>query len=396
MNTRTIYHIEFAKNGDIAASWGEVCMLENIKYFVSRWEKNCVLTTEKWKKTFLDWWLQESEFLVFKTIDTEDPSSRVKLLFNYFKRVFLAKKLIKNINFNDNDIIFCHSDFFPNSLPLYWISKINKNLKYFYYFHIKAPRFLYGFEGEFLNKKVFPNIFFIYFKLNQFLYLYIIKKINTWCVIWVNPYYKDYIESKFQNTDIKNYCLRVFWWVVLWENDSSMKKYDIAWMWRFQWLKGLDELFDVAKKLKEKRWNIKILVIGWWDIESEQVFIQRVLDLGLENDIDYKWFLNGKERFELISQARIFAMTSYFESYWLVNIEAMKLWLPVIAYDLPVFHVFKKWMIRVPILDNDKFSEKILFLLENQRELEKYSQEAKDFSKEYSWENTGKEIYNLF
>ena len=112
-------------------------------------------------------------------------------------------------------------------------------------------------------------------------------------------------------------------------------------------------------------------------------------------DFPVKGFINGKERFEIMSQAKVFLMTSYFESYGLVNIEAMKLWLPVVAYKLPVFWVFKKWMIKVPILDNDAFSQEVLRLLENEEKYNHYSQEAREFSQDYSWENTGKEIYEI-
>jgi len=146
MEKRTIYHIEYAKNGDIAASWWEICMLENIKYFVSKWEKNIILTTQNGKKAFIKWWLVESELLAYHIIETKDPRTLVALLINYFSRVFLAKNAISKMNINDDDIIFCHSDFFPNSLPLYFLSKKNKNAKILFYFHMKYPSIFRWYE----------------------------------------------------------------------------------------------------------------------------------------------------------------------------------------------------------------------------------------------------------
>ena len=52
-------------------------------------------------------------------------------------------------------------------------------------------------------------------------------------------------------------------------------------------------------------------------------------------------------------------------------------------------------MIKVPILDNQKFSEEVIKMLTDELIYEKYSKEALDFSSRYSWKNTGKEIYQL-
>ena len=394
---RIIYHIEYAKNWDIAASWWEICMLENIKYLVSKWEKNILLTTEKWKQAFINWWLEESELLEYNTIKTDDPNSLIKLLFNYFKRVFLAKKQIKKLEINDNDIIFCHSDFFPNSIPLYFLNKNNKKSQFFYFFHVKSPNLFKWFKGEFINKINIPTISTIYHKLNQFLYIKIIKKINKWIIIWVNPFYKKYLSKIFYKTNINLYFLQIFWGVNINKNyiNNNEKKYDCVWMWRFQELKGLKELFDISVKLKNKKDDIKILVIWGGSKEVEEDFIRKIKENNLENNIIYKWFISWEERFKLISQAKIFLMTSYFESYWLVNIEAMKYWLPVIAYNLPVFEIFKKWMIKISILDNNIFSKEILKMLEDKNYYEKKSKEALEFASNYSWEKTGEEIYNL-
>lgn len=392
---RTIYHIEYAKNGDIAASWWEVCMLENINFLLSQWEKNCILTTEKWKKAFLDWWLKETELLSFITIDSEDPSSRLQLLLNYFKRLFLAKKSIESINFTDNDIVFCHSDFFPNSIPLYWIFKKNKNLQFFYFFHVQAPRLFYGFKWEFLNKIHFPNIFFLYYKLNQWLYIFLINLIRSGNIIVVNPYYKNFLEKNI-NKNINKYYLKVFWWVSDLRTDYEiLKKYDCVWMGRFQDLKWVKEIFDIAQHLKKKKSNIKIVVIGGGNQESENEFRENIKKFWLENNIDYKWFLNGKERFEIISSAKIFMMTSYFEGRPISMLESLKIWTPIVSYDLPVYELYDKGIIKVNILDNEIFSEKILEILENDDLYKKLSEDAMNFSKNYSWENTGKEIYNL-
>lgn len=392
---RTIYHIEYAKNWEIAASGWEICMLENIKFLVSQWEKNCILTTEKGKKAFLNWGLKESDLLSFITIDTEDPPLRIGLLFNYFKRLFLSKRSINTIKFQNGDVIFCHSDFFPNSIPMYWISKKNKNLNFIFYFHMLYPSIFKWYEGEFIGKYRFPSLGMIYLKLNQILYLFIISCIGKWQIIAVNSYYKNYLDKKIKNSNIKKHFLKIFGWVKILEIKEQEKIYDGAWMWRFHAQKGIQELFDIVLKLKEKKSDVKIVVIGGWGQEVEQEFMQNIQKLWLENNIDYKGFLNGKGRFEILSQAKVFLMTSYFEWRPIVILELLKLGIPVVAYDLPVYGVYDKWVQKVKILDNEGFSIKVLQLLDDENCCNKISQEAKEFSENYSWDNTGKEIYQL-
>lgn len=396
MNHRVIYHIEYSKNWNIAWSWGEICMLENIKYFISKWEKNVILTTENWKKAFESWGLKESNLLEYKIIKTDDPRTHFKLLLNYIKRVFLAKKQIKELLINDNDILICHSDFFPNSIPLYFLSKNNKRAQFFYYFHTKYPSIFKWFEWEFIWKYTFPKVNMIYLKLSQILYLIIIKKINRWFVLVVNPCFKNYICDFLRKTNVKAHFFKIFWWVKEKVIFNDKKIYDLVWLWRFQKLKWIYEIFEIISLLKKEKSDIKIAVIWWWGDEVEKDFINKINESNLQDNIFYKWFINWAEKFKILSQSNIFLMTSYFEWRPITIIEAMKIWLPVVAYDLPVYWIYDKWIIKVPILNNNDMSFQILKLLNDKHLLSEKSIEALDFSKNYSWENTWEEIYNLF
>ena len=73
----------------------------------------------------------------------------------------------------------------------------------------------------------------------------------------------------------------------------------------------------------------------------------------------------------------------------------MKCGLPVVAYDLPPFAVFKAGMIKVPTLDNVAMSEEILKLLQDEVYYGRIQQEAVEFSSEFSWDKTGEEIFTL-
>lgn len=391
---RIIYHIEYAKNWEVAASWWEICMLENIKYFISKEEKNILLTTEKWKKAFINWWLKESEFLKYDVIKTDDPSSMVRLLLNYFKRVFLAKRQIKKLKINDNDIIICHSDFFPNSLPLYFLSKNNKS-KIFYYFHMKYPSIFKWYEWEFIWKYSFPKLWMIYLKLSQLLYFFIMKKINRWIILSVNSFYQKYLIEKFKFFNIKTYTIKKYSGINIPNMSTNNKKYDCLWIWRFHKQKWIKELISIVKIIKKRKNDIRVVVMWWWNKKIEKEFINDIHINWLEKNIIYKWFICWDEKYEYIAKSKIFLMTSYFESFGQVNLEAMKFWLPVVAYDLPVFSLFEKGMKKVKILNNKIFAEEVYKLLNDINLYNNESKNALNFSNKFSWDKTWDEIYNL-
>jgi len=116
---------------------------------------------------------------------------------------------------------------------------------------------------------------------------------------------------------------------------------------------------------------------------------------GLQGNIIRAGYLEGDEKFRTLQQARVFVMPSWFESFGQVNLEAMKCGLPVVAYDLPVYGVFKKGMVKVPVRDNVHMVDEILRLLDDSRMYEAQRAEALEFSAEFSWEKTGEETLGL-
>jgi glycosyltransferase involved in cell wall biosynthesis len=88
-------------------------------------------------------------------------------------------------------------------------------------------------------------------------------------------------------------------------------------------------------------------------------------------------------------------MTSTYEGFGLVNLDAMRQHLPVVAYDLPVYEPIKKAIVTVPILRNDIFSQKVLELLKDKRYYEEQSNKAYLRSLKFSWDKMGSEILSL-
>jgi len=384
-----IFHIEFAKVG-LGASGGETGMIEIIKYLKSKKIENVLLTTDNGKETYQKLGLLEDEYLKYICINSYAVEKRVHAFISYVLRVFQAANIVKTIYPANEDAFICHSDFFPNSIPMYLLARKNENTKLIYFFHLLCPDLFKGYKGHFTNKFYFPTANVVHYKLNQWLFKCLARKRGV--LVTVNDYYRNILEKKYPYNKI--YVMKSVGGVKV-EPGSLKKEYDLVWMGRFHEQKGLFEMLDIVRLIKQKDKGIKVVVVG----DSSEKFKNRFLDilskLGLQENVNCAGFVPNDEKNDILKKSKVFLMTSLYESFGSVNLEAMTCGVPVIAYNLPVFDIFKKGMIRVPILDNARFAEETLHLLRDDTYYSRISQDALSTASNYSSEKTGEEIYNL-
>lgn len=392
-----VFHIELAKTGH-GLSGGEKCTIELIKYLKNKKIKNILVTTDNGKETYIKLGLKEDEFLKYITIKTDWTEKKYHIFISYLVRLFyfskIKKEIISEID-KKEDVLMAHSDFFPNTIPTKILSKYFKKKPY-YWFHMLAPHILKGYEGHFTNKFKIPTLTIIHYKLNQLIFMLVSK---NGVIIFCNPYYKkfftrykSYIIEKFGGEKI--YLSKTYAGVKVNKIDDS-KEYDLAFMGRFHKQKGLFEIPKILKMLKVAKPDIKLLIIGGGDDKIKDEFFKIIKEESLTNNIEYKGFVSSDKKFDYLRKSKVFIFPSYYESFGLVALEAMANGLPVVAYNLPIFCVFDKGMIKVPILDNEKFAQETLKLLKDDNYYKNKRKEALDYASTFSWDKTGEEIYKL-
>ncbi|MGQ7946794.1 glycosyltransferase [Flavobacterium sp. WC2509] len=102
---------------------------------------------------------------------------------------------------------------------------------------------------------------------------------------------------------------------------------------RHSYEKGLDRLFPIWKKISSQNPEWKLKIYGGF---TEETFLlkEEIEKLQLQDKIDL--LLPVKNIEKIYKEASIFLMTSRFEGFGIVLLEAMSLGLPVIAYDCPI------------------------------------------------------------
>jgi glycosyltransferase involved in cell wall biosynthesis len=167
---------------------------------------------------------------------------------------------------------------------------------------------------------------------------------------------KDKIELNYNGLDFKE--------MEKFRVNNVEKKFDICFIGRIEKNKGLLDLINVIKDLKNEKKDISAVIIG------DGVFLKelknKISAKKLENNISVKGFL-GNERYLLLQQSNIFVSPTYAkEGFGLTLLEALFFNVPIIAYTHPVFEEVFDCFEAVKLIDQDKrlLESSILKMLE--------------------------------
>lgn len=379
-----IYHIEFAKAGT-KLSGGEVCMLELIKHFSDKGHENILLTTDNGKATYQNE-LPANTNIKYITINSYENEIKYGIFISYLLRIPKIKRLIRAMDkaYEDGAVI-CHSEFFPNSIGMWLFGRRKANVKRTAFYHMKAPGIFRGYEGEFTGKMQMPRPTIIHYYLNQVLYRWLTSKDTT--IFTVNSFYEKYLKKVYPKNKVV--VLESYGHQVEAMKASIVKKYDVIWVGRFHRQKGLPDFIDILLKLKDVRPSFKAVVLGGGDENLEKEFRREIDTKQLSSNVYYPGFVTGKDKMRLYAESKIFLMTSYYESFGQVIVEAASLGLPVVAYDLPVYDTFGDGIVREKILDQNAMVHDVVELLNNSKEYNIQKNKGLRMAQKRSWSATG-------
>lgn len=383
MKFRTIYHVELAKTGT-GLSGGEVCMLEMVNIYSRLKIKNVIVTTDNGKEAYSRY-LGNIDYVEYVILNSYSHELKYGVFVSYLMRTKKVKKMVQNLDVDDRSLLICHSEFLPNSIFSKYFAALNKDTKLAYFFHMKSPSVLRGYEGEFTKKIQIPRATIIHYKLTQFIYRLVTPKSAT--IFTVNDYYYNFLSEKYTNRIV---VLDSYGQGRI-TKATDKKEYDLLWVGRFHRQKGLLDLPKIVSKLTIKLPNIRVAVIGDGDKKIRRKLINSINELGLEDNIECLGFLTGVEKDSYYDRSKIFLMTSYYESFGQVLLEAMGHGLSVVGYRLPVYDVFNNTIVSSPLGDIEAISKNIETLLiddsyVNRRKL------AFDEASKHSWKSTALKI----
>ncbi len=165
------------------------------------------------------------------------------------------------------------------------------------------------------------------------------------------------------------------------EITSSLDNKEIISVGRLSPEKGFLDLIDVFKLVNEKYpdWHLNIVGDG---IEKEKIE-EKIKIYNLDKSITMHGYKNKDEVNEILNKSSIYVMTSLSESFGLVLIEAMSFGIPCIAFDsaqgaLEIIDENTGFIIKDRNIN--EMSNKIIYLIENEKERKKLGKSARDKS----------------
>ena len=143
-------------------------------------------------------------------------------------------------------------------------------------------------------------------------------------------------------------------------------KINIVTVARLHWIKGIDELIEVAYHLKKSQLNFVWTIIGGGDQKSEERYKFHAFKRDLENEINFAGKQTHEHTLDVMKSADVYAQTSLSEGFCNAVLEAQALGKLIVVPDagaLPENVVDHKTGWLVPSFQPEKFAEKIIEVL---------------------------------
>ncbi len=193
-------------------------------------------------------------------------------------------------------------------------------------------------------------------------------------------------------------------------NGIDLKKYDITTAKIYNGLKdeivlgsagrlskqkGQKYLIDIAKKLKSKNINFRLLIAGQGKLYNE--LINYAKKLNVENEVIFLGFVKDIKSF--MNSIDIFLLTSLWEGFGYVIVEAMACNKPVVAFNVssnPEIITDNETGFLINDFDTDKFTDKLELLINNKELRKKFGDKARNVvEKKFEINNTVKQIEQI-
>ncbi len=165
---------------------------------------------------------------------------------------------------------------------------------------------------------------------------------------------------------------------------------------RLQFYKSLNIFINAAQKVLETIPEAEFIIAGEGEEKINlQKFVQKK---GLADKITFTGFLSEQEKVKLLQKAWVFVNPSIMEGWAITTIEANACGTPAVASNVPGLKDSindPKTGFLIPYGKSDQFAEKITLLMKNEKLRNKMSEEAYEWSQEFSWEESAELFYDF-
>lgn len=337
-----------------------------------------------------------------KFIETDDYDgfnlfSIQGILIHTFRR--LIKSLIavrNNVNLiKQSNYVYSVSDFYPDLVPAFFSKLINKNIKWIAGYYLFAPD-PFSEESPYTGVNRVRGILYWLMQLPSYL---IVKKFADYVFVTSQPDVQKFITDKRAVDQV----IVVKGGVNVTESEKYLKskgsvpmekrKYDACFVGRFHYQKGVLVLIDIWSKVRKKRPDAKLAMVGNGPLEK--AVRQKIKVYKLEDNVNLFGYKEGSEKYEIFKQSKIIVHPATYDSGGMAAAEGMAWKLPGVSFDLESLRTYYPLgMIKTKCFNEQEFSQNIISLLENKKQYDRMANEAHELIVEmWDWKKRAKHIY---
>lgn len=149
--------------------------------------------------------------------------------------------------------------------------------------------------------------------------------------------------------------------------DAVEKTWDGIFIGRHTPEKGVFDLFEIWRRVREQRPGARLVLVGACAPEMRRRIDDLMEELGARNDVELAGVVSDRRKFELLRASRVVLAPSRVEGWGFVPLEALHVGVPAVCWDLPAYRESlpeTSAIARVPMGDLDSFAEHALEAIE--------------------------------
>ncbi len=181
---------------------------------------------------------------------------------------------------------------------------------------------------------------------------------------------------------------------IIYNRNREVDKLDNTIFSYSRWVKwkNVSLLFETYEKLKDKIKNLTLII--WWEWDELSFYKNKYKN---NKNIIFLWLINKKQIIDYLEKSKVFLFPSNIDSFGIVVIEAMSIWVPVVSYNSPwVEENIKNSINSFYVNNKNDFIEKTYNLLINNSLNEKISNSARKITISYDNKNFSNLLEKIF